>query len=328
MKYFNLPEGEKVSRIILGCWAFAGGANWGHQDESDSIETIHAALDLGINTLDTALVYGNGLSQKIVGKAIRDRRSEVVIYDKIPQARLGYDDAIATVEECLSNLGIETIDVIQIHWSNPDIPMEETIRAIEKLKSDGKIRYFGVCNFGPKQMESLLRYAKPISNQVAYSLIARAIEFDIQPLCHSQSIDILAYSPLMQGLLTGKYRTVEDVPAGRMRTRHFSGERSDARHGGPGYEEQTFKAIGDFVRICEREGLEPADVALAWILHQPSLAATICGARNVEQVQKNVKGAEDRLSDDLLRQLEGISDPLKEQMGSNADLWNSETRIF
>ncbi len=351
MTYHTLSNTDlSISRIVLGCWAFAGGSNWGDQDRTVSIRTIHAARDGGISTLDTAIGYGNGVSQQVVGEAIKGHRSEYVVLDKIPQGKARYADAIDTAETCLKNLGTDYIDLLQLHWANREVPFDETLRAAEKLKTDGKIRHFGVCNFGPKQLEAILRgtheagnrdavAAEPdapvapepvadvgeqiavASNQVAYSLLFRAVELEILPQCRERGIDLLAYSPLLQGLLTGKFASADDVPEGRARTRHFSSARGQVRHGESGREGRTFAAVEAVVRIAEEAGVPPADVALAWVLAKQGFAAAICGARSAEQVATNIRAAETELSTDVIKAVDKATEDLKHALGPNADMW-------
>lgn len=328
MQYFTVaPDGPRASRIILGCWPFGGGRTWGSQAEDDSIKTIHAASDAGINSLDTALGYGDGESQRVVGKAIAGRRSDFVIFDKIPRDQAAPRQVQAAAETALRNLGTDYIDVFQLHWANSDVPLSETVEAAEKLRAAGKIRHFAVCNFGPEQLDELLGLTDVPTNQLAYSLLSRAIEFEIQPKCVKNKIGILAYSPLMQGLLTGKYASAEQVPAGRARTRLFSGDREFARHGEPGCEEAAFAAVAGIRAACERAGTAMADAALSWVLARDGVAAAICGARTPEQIESNVRAAELSLDSAFIEELDRATEPVKQALGRNADLWNADSRI-
>lgn len=329
MQYFNVPGADfKASKVILGCWAFAGGSNWGDQAEADSVRTIHAALDRGINTLDTALMYGGGISEKVVAKAVKGRRDDVLIYDKIPSGKLRPEDVVESAHTILRNLDTDYVDVMQIHWGDREVPIADTVGALETLRDQGKIRHFGVCNFGPELLGETLNLWTPVSNQVSYSLLARAVEYEIRPVCEKNHIGILAYSPLQQGLLGGKYLKIEDFPEGRMRTRHFSGEREGSRHGGPGYEELTFEAVNRIYAHCGQKGLSMADASLAWVLAQPGVDAVIAGARTEAQLEENARAAELVLEPRVLEELGRFTDSLKEAMGANADLWSRESRIW
>ncbi|MFP4376618.1 MAG: aldo/keto reductase [Spirochaetales bacterium] len=332
MTYTTLSGTDlEISRIILGSWTFAGGMNWGDQSDKQSIRAIHAAADHGITTIDTALGYGDGKAQQVVGKAVSDRREKYIILDKIPETMAGYEGSINAAEQCLKNLGTDYIDLLQLHWDNPDVPVEETLRAALKLRQDGKIRHFGVCNFGVEQMRRLDAVGELTiaSNQLPYSLLARSIEYEIQPECERRGLSMLAYSPIAQGLLAGKFDNADQVPEGRARTRHFSNDRPNARHGEPGCEEETFGAIARIADICQSRNVSMSAVALSWVLHQPMLAAAIVGARNDEQTAHNAAAADLKLDDQMIQSLDAATEVVKERLGRNADLWQSgdSTRI-
>ncbi len=191
-----------------------------------------------------------------------------MIASKVGPNHLHQADLIEACERSLQNLGTDYIDLYQVHWPNWEIPFEETFRTLEKLRDDGKIRAIGVSNFGPKDLADAINLAHIEVNQLACNLLMRAVEYDIQPMCAEHGIGMLCYSPLAQGLLTGKFRSADDVPEGRARTRHFSNERSLARHGEPGCEQATFEAI-DRIRKVAGEIEQPMGrLALAWLLHQ------------------------------------------------------------
>lgn len=329
MKYFTIPGTEiSVSRLILGCWAFAGGDYWGAQQDKESVKTIHAALDSGVNALDTALAYGNGISEKVVGKAVKGKRDKVIIYDKIPSGKLKYDDVIESAHTILKNLGTDYVDVMQIHWGDKSVPISETLGALKTLLKEGKIRHFGVSNFGPQLLNETLNILPPVSNQLSYSLLSRAVEFEIQEVCVENSIGILAYSPLQQGLLAGKYLSIGDFPKGRMRTRHFSSEHEGVRHGQPGHEGETFRTVNAVHEFCRERNLNMADASLAWLLAQKGMDAVIAGARTVDQIQENINAVDMDLKPRDAEELSRITEPLKNEMGSNADLWSRESRIW
>lgn len=171
MKYTLLPRTElTVSRIALGCWGFAGGSMWGPQDEKSSIDTIHTALDNGINFLDTAEGYGDGYSEEVIGKALQNRRQDAVIATKVSADRLQASEVKKACEASLSRLQTDYIDLYQIHWPSTDgTPIEETCGAMDDLIQEGKVRFFGVCNFARKNLTELLPVKKPASNQLSYA---------------------------------------------------------------------------------------------------------------------------------------------------------------
>ncbi len=313
----------EVSVLALGCWALAGGSGWGDQDEAEAIATIHAALDRGINHLDTAEAYGGGRSEEIVGKALVGRRAEAVVATKISPNHTDPAELRAYCEASLRRLQTDYVDHYIVHWPITTHPVEESFAVLEDLKREGKIRSIGVSNFGLRQLgEAQATGAQIDCNQLCYSLISRAIEFEILPLCRAHGVNVSAYMPLMQGLLTGKYRTVDDVPAFRARTRHFNAERAPARHGQPGAEEETFAAI-DAVRAIAAELNEPmANVALAWLIAQPGLVSAIAGARRPDQVARNAAAASLELPPETMARLDAATDALKKKLGPNADYWH------
>lgn len=318
---------EELSNLTLGCWALVGGTEWGDQDESLSIQTIHAAIDHGITSLDTAPMYGGGTSERILGKALQGKRDQVFIADKISPGVSTVADVQKACDESLGLLQTDVIDLMQVHWPDHEVPFEETIEALQSLKEAGKVKRIGVCNFSAKDLKEWIALGGEVySNQLPYSLLTRSIEFDIIPQCIESEIGVLAYSPIMQGLLTGKFKTADEVPDGRARSRHFNTNRALARHGGPGCEEETFAAISEVGRIADELGASMTEVAIAWVMQQPGLSSTIIGARNPEQVEQNVKARELQLSDGVLGELARVTDTVKSFLGSNPDLWAEETR--
>ena len=328
MKYDLLGEASvKISAIGMGCWAFAGGAYWGTQEEKDSIDTINAAMHAGINFFDTAEMYGDGKSEEVVGKALQHCRSQVVIATKAASSNLSHEKLIKACEQSLKRLKTDYIDLYQIHWPNREVPFEETAKALELLVQQGKVRTVGVCNFGALDMESILKATSIVSNQLPYSLLWRAIEGEILPQCINKDVGILCYSPLSQGLLTGKYKSVEEVPAGIAGTRYYSKERSaNARHGESGLETETFYAIDKIRKICERLGKPMGNIAVAWLLAQKGIKSVLVGARTPKQLHENIKAGSIILGDDVIKALSDATLELKQKVGNNPDMWEGKQK--
>lgn len=327
MRYINLPGTDwNVSAVAMGCWALAGDQTWGPQDEAESIATIHAALDAGINFFDTAELYGAGLAEEVLGKALRGQREKVFLASKFNWENARYDRVISACEASLRRLRTDVIDLYQIHWANWDVPFEETWSALEELKRQGKIRAIGVCNFGVQDLTAILRLGKPVTNQLPYGLLFRAIEYDILPLCRAKNIGVLCYSPLTIGLLTGKYRTPDEVPPGRARTRHFSSTRPLTRHGEPGCEAETFAAIHQIEEVAKQLGVTVVRLALAWLLAQPGVTSVINGMRRPHQARENAAAADLSLPTEVVEQMRRITDPVKEKLGPNPDMWEGSAR--
>ena len=328
MRYRKLGKsGIEVSAVALGCWTFAGGRPWGAQDEALSVATIHAALDAGVNFLDTAENYGDGISECVLGKALAGRRRDAVIATKFSGGRHRPEEIREACEGSLERLGTDHIDLYQIHWPNRNTPFAEQMGALERLKEEGKIRAIGACNLGKLDLADFAAAGRFETDQVAYNLLWRAIEFDIMDACVENNVGILPYSSLMQGLLTGKFRSAGEVPPGRSGTRIYSKDQSDATDGEEGYEEETFAAIDRIRSLCEEMNQPMARVALAWLLHHPSVTSVLAGARTPEQLKENVTGADLELSDDVVKQLSLATDDLKQKLGPNPDMWETESRM-
>lgn len=325
-----LPHTDfEISRMIFGCWAIVGGFNWGAQDERDSIEAIREAYDQGITCFDTAEAYGNGHSENLLAKALYDRRKEIVIASKVGPADFAPENVVKACERGLKNLKTDYIDLYQLHWPNPDIPLPETLGALQRLKESGKIRAYGVSNFGNQSLDTCKNSGFKISsNQMAYNLLFRAIEFSILPQCLAENVPVLCYSPIMQGLLTGKFTSWEDVPDDRARTRHFTKDRPQARHQERGCEAETFQTISAIKAFSEEVQIPMGSLSLAWLLAQKGIGGVIVGGRNADQVKKNHAALQVRLTPDMIQQLNTITDPLKARLGANADLWQTESRVF
>ena len=322
MKYVSLgKKGMKVSTIGLGCWAFAGGNYWGRQEEQDSINTIMAAMEAGVNFFDTAEMYGDGKSEEVVGKALQHCRDKVVIATKAASANLSAEKLIEACEQSLKRLKTDYVDLYQIHWPNRSVPFEETAIALEQLVQQGKVRALGVCNFGVRDMEAIHKVANIITNQLPYGLLWRAIENEILPQCIKKNTGVLCYSPLSQGLLTGKYKSPDEVPLGITGTRFYSHERSNARHGESGFEVETFEAVARIRKICEKTGESMGNVSIAWAMKQKGVASVLVGARAPEQLNENIKAADLDVSKDVLRELSEATADLKRKVGNNPDMW-------
>jgi len=316
-----------ISAICLGCWGFSNDFMWHDQAEQDSINTIHAALDLGVNFLDTAEGYGAGASEEVVGRALKGRRGDVVIASKVSDANLASNDLIAACERSLSRMDTDYIDLYQIHWPSRVVPMAESLDTLQNLQKQGKIRAIGVSNFGPLDMAELFSLGRAESNQLAYSLLARAIEYEIQPICVEQEMSILCYSPLLHAILTGKFQNADEVPDERARTRHFSSDRPMTVHDSPGCETETFAAVDAIRQISADLGQPMIEVALAWLMARPGVGSVIAGARNVAQIEQIVHASEIDLSAEAIARLDAATDEVKQRLGTNPDMWRTESRL-
>ena len=327
MKYRTLGQTNiRVSTLCMGCWGLANDFHWGPQDDADSIATVHAALDAGVTFFDTAESYGDGHADEVLGRALQGIRHEVIIASKVSGGNLAPDDLIRSCETSLHRLNTDYLDLFQIHWPSRAIPLTESWAAMERLQREGKVRALGVSNFGVIDLPELLKVGFPLSNQLPYNLLFRAVEFGVQQLCVANDISILAYSPLMHGLLTGKFASMDAMPVTRARTRHFSPRWPHIRHHEPGCEAETSAALQAIRQISEETGHAMTHLALAWLLRQPGVTSVITGMRRPDQARDSALAADIDLSPDLLHRLDLATRPVKEALGPNLDMWQTEPR--
>ncbi len=300
-----------LTTIGLGAWAMGGdwAFGWGPQDDADSIAAIQRALELGVNWIDTAPIYGLGHSEEVVGKAIAGRREEVIIATKCGRAwdeqgnPLGLLKAEAIrreVEASLRRLKIETIDLYQIHWPQPDEDIEEGWGAMAELVRAGKVRYIGVSNFSVAQLQRLQPIHPVASLQPPYSMIRREVEAETLAYCAAQHIGVLAYSPMQAGLLTGRFS--------REKLAHMAP--GDWRRRNPYFQEPslsaTLKLVEQLRPLAERRGRNVAQLALAWVLRRPELTAAIAGARTPGQIEETAPAGDWVLSEEEVAEIESL----------------------
>ncbi|MDX2239341.1 MAG: aldo/keto reductase [Leptolyngbyaceae cyanobacterium bins.302] len=311
-------SGIAITPIITGTWQ-AGKSMWVGIEDADTIAALRAAVEAGITAVDTAEVYGKGHSERVVGEALSGVRDRVIYMTKVFANHLKYDQVIAACESSLTNLKTDYIDLYQIHWPSGSwnsevVPIEETMRALNDLKQQGKIRAIGVSNFSREQLAEAMQYGRVDSLQPPYSLFWRYVEQDLLPYCVEQNISILAYSPLAQGLLTGRFQRghqfdPEDV---RAKSKLFIGENF----------ERALNALDKLKPIAERHHTTLGNLALAWLIAQPQTNA-IVGVRHAEQAIQNAQAAEVKLSDADLAEISAIGDSVFLPMqDGNPVMWN------
>ena len=299
-----------LTPIGFGAWAVGGGnwaMSWGPQDDNASIAAIHKAIDLGVNWIDTATIYGLGHSEEIVGKAVKQSRVKPFIFTKSGMVWNEKREIKRTlleirreVEDSLRRLQVEHIDLYQIHWPVEDTDIEEGWSTMADLKREGKVRHIGVSNFSTAQMERCLEIAPITSLQPPYSMLNRAVEAEILPYCLDHRIGVINYAPMHSGLLTGamsKERFANLPP-------------DDFRRNAKNYQEPLFSrnlAIADFLKqIGARHDVSAGVVAIAWTLANPAVTAAIVGGRSPEQVEGVWPAAKFHLAEDELREVEAF----------------------
>ncbi|MBD2002425.1 MULTISPECIES: aldo/keto reductase [Cyanophyceae] len=307
----------QITPIIMGTWQ-AGKKMWVGIEDADSIKAIRAAFDAGITTVDTAEVYGEGHSEQIVAQALSDVRDKAVYATKVFANHLKYDQVIEACARSLKNLNTDYIDLYQIHWpagtfKSEIVPIEETMNALNHLKEQGKIRTIGVSNFNRTQLEEAAQYGRIDSLQPPYSLFWRSVEKDLTPYCVENNISIVAYSPLAQGLLTGKFEPGHkfDPQDNRAKNKLFQGENYD----------RAQSALDKLRPIAERHQCSLAQLALAWLIAQPQGNA-IAGARNEQQAVDNAKAGDINLSADDVQEIDAIGRIVTDHLDDNPIMWN------
>ena len=307
----------QVTPIIMGTWQ-AGKNDWVGIEDEQIIEALRAAFVNGITTFDTAEDYGNGYSEKIIGKALGKVRDRVVYASKVWCTHLKYDQVIAACDRSLKNLQTDYIDLYQIHWpagifGSEIVPIAETMAALNHLQEQGKIRAIGVSNFSRSQIAEAANYGNIDSFQPPYSLFWRKIEAAEMPYCVENNITILAYSSLAQGLLTGKFGLDLQLLPGdnRIENKLFDRENN----------QRVQQALAQLRPIAEACHCTLAQLALAWLIAQPQTCA-IAGARNAQQAIANATAAELQLSADILGQVEAIGRIVTDHLDSDPVMWN------
>ena len=304
----------QLTAIGFGAWAIGGGNwefAWGPQDDNASIAAIHRALDLGINWIDTAAIYGLGHSEEVVGKAIRSTSHKPLVFtkcsmrwhaDRTIYRSLKADSLAEEVENSLRRLGVETIDLYQIHWPDPVEQIEEGWEALARFQKEGKVRYIGVSNFNVEQTKRAQAIAPITSLQPPYSMLRRAIETEILPFAQANNIGVINYSPMVSGLLTGKMTAerVAALPADDWRRRAV--EFKEPRLS------RNMKLVELLREIGSAHNVSPGVVAIAWTLRNPAITAAIVGGRSAEQVEGVVPALEFRLSDEEFGRINAFLD--------------------
>ncbi|MBF2057198.1 MAG: aldo/keto reductase [Cyanobacterium sp. T60_A2020_053] len=306
-----------ITPIIMGTWQ-AGKRMWAGIEDKESIKAIQEAVDLGITTIDTAEVYGEGHSERIVGKALKQRRDEVIYATKVFANHLQYEQVIEACHNSLTNLQTDYIDLYQIHWpsgtwNTPIVPIEETMRALNHLKQEGKIRAIGVSNFSVAQLEEARQYGQIDSIQPPYSLFWRGIEKEIQPYCVEHNISILAYSSLAQGILTGKFGSKPTFAEGD--------HRKDHRLFQSPHWERVQNGLAQLAPIVKAYNCTPGQGALVWLINQPQTNG-IVGARNSQQVKENAQAMHIDFSAEDLQKISDIGKTVTDHLDDNLVMWN------
>ena len=316
MKYRKLGHtGLIVSEVALGSMQFGGKMNMGNLGQEDTTQMVKLALDHGINFIDTADVYSLGESETLLGNALKGIREEIVLATKfrLPMGA-NFNRGGATrvnimreVEGSLKRLQTDYIDLYQVHGWDSNTPLEETLRSLDDLVRQGKVRYIGLSNLMSWQaataimLQERLGLERYVTAQMYYSLVGRGLEYEFQSFAEYHDVGILVWSPLAGGFLAGKYDRDNPPPAGS----RFA----DAGQFVPFDRETGYRIVDALKEVAEKHGVTPARVAIAWVLNRPAVSSVIVAARRADQLEDNIRAVDLRLSDDDVRKLDTVSDP-------------------
>jgi len=311
--------------VTFGAWAI-GGLFWGGSDDAQAVDAIRAAIDHGIDAIDTAPIYGCGHSETLVGRAVQGRRDRVKILTKLglrwdkaegefhfriksPQGHevvvyknLTRDSILFECEQSLKRLQTDVIDLYQVHWPTRTAPPAEVMGTLQELQKQGKIRHIGVSNYNSDQLHEAMAAGPVVSNQIKYNLLEREIEADPLPYCRDHNIGVIAYSPMAMGLLTGKVTMDRTFPE------------TDIRSWKPWFQpanrRRVLAAIDAIHPIAADHNATPGQVAVAWVLAQPGITTALVGARNARQVAENARAAEITLSEEETARIREVFEAL------------------
>jgi aryl-alcohol dehydrogenase-like predicted oxidoreductase len=301
-----------LTTVGLGTWAHGGpwAFGWGPQDDADSIAAIQRALDLGVNWLDTAAIYGFGHSEEVIGEAIKGRREEVIIATKCGRvgdrsagtlaSNLKRDFVRHEIENSLRRLQTDYVDLYQIHWPIPDEDIEEGWETVAEIVREGKARYAGVSNFSVDQMRRLQPIHPIASLQPPYNMLRREVEAEILPFCAANQIGVISYSPMNAGLLTGRVTHERSAGFGeddwRVRNENFREPKLS----------RNLALVEALRPIAQREGVTLSQLAIGWVLRRPEITAAIVGARRPQQIEETAPAGDYAMPADVAAEIETL----------------------
>ena len=349
METREIAKNIKISRLGMGCWSFGGGEYWGEQNQKDVDTVVHKALDCGVNFFDTARMYNDGESEKSLGLALKNKRTQAVICSKVSPAKAYYKTLKEECETSLKNLNTDYIDIYMMHWpinkfgikhftDDPEIiknppASEEAFRALSDLRKEGKIKAVGVSNYGVTQTREALDLCPELSvTEMTYNIISRAIESEILPFCLEKNISVITSMSLMQGILTGRYAKIEDIPPNQAHSRHFKNERGlgTSRHYEDGAEDEITEVLKTLSSLSTQLNITVAQLSVAWVFANKQIDCALLGSRNETELTENIRAAEIILSPDIVEKINAVSLPVLKKLGDNPDYYENtkNSRIY
>lgn len=312
MQHRNLGNtGLSVSAIGFGCWEM-GNPGYGQSDDNEMMAAVNRAIDLGVTLFDTAPNYGFGGSEEVLGRALGARRKDVILVSKVGitwdpvTLTAKFDGRYSTIKrinaESLRRLGTDYLDLVLMHWPDPETPIEETIRALEELRTEGKARHVGVSNFSAYELREAQRHAPICANEVGYNLFDRRWEREMFPTAQELGVGIMAYGPMAHGLLTG---TMPRENAFDERDWRRQGTIFGQRLFGPNLN-QNLDVVDGLLTIADRLGTSLPLLALAWVLRHPAVSVALAGCRSPREIEENVRALDLTLDPDILAEIDGV----------------------
>ncbi|MDP8299275.1 MAG: aldo/keto reductase [Candidatus Tantalella remota] len=307
MKYRKLGNTDmEVSAVCLGSWVF-GGDCWGDVEDLQSVQVVKEAIENGINFIDTAPVYGSGRSEKVIGRVLSKADEKIFVATKCGleiegkaiRPNLTKEFIREEIENSLKRLNVETVDLYQCHWPDPNTPMEESFGELNALVGEGKIKHIGVSNFSEEQLAEALTFSNVVSNQVQYSLLDREIEEDLIPFCGEKGVSILSYGPLGGGILTGKYKELPQVSKGDVKSFFYKFYREP-------FWSQARGLVDVLDDIADEHGVPTSQVAMNWVLSRSEVGSCIVGCRSSDQLKSNIAASDWELSTEELERIPQI----------------------
>ncbi len=314
MEYRKLGKwGVRVSEVALGSWLTYGGS----VQEKESIEQVHYAYEHGVNFFDTANVYAHGVAEQVIGKALaKIKRDDIFLATKVffPMGNGPNDRGLSrkhVIEQCrasLKRLNTDYVDLLQCHRYDPETPVEELVKTMEILTTQGKILYWGVSEWPAAKIQEAMDVARqlgappPVSNQPAYNMLYRDIETDVSPVSEKNGLGQVVFSPLAQGVLTGKYLPGQPPP----RDSRAAGPNAAFLQHRDSMSKENLEKVQQLSKVAQELGLSMAQLALAWILRLPAISSVIIGATKRSQIEDNLKAAGIKLTPETLKRIEGI----------------------
>jgi len=308
----RIGHGDKTHNTLgLGCWTF-GGAQWGGQDDDESLDAMRKALDLGLTHFDTASGYGGGHSERLVGRFIEDKRDAIFLASK-QGANKSKEKFAASIRSSLERLGTDSIDLYYIHWPSSKFDLRPTMEALVEAKDEGVVGAIGVSNFSVEQMDQVMEVGRIDAHQLCYNLLWRWDESDVIPYCIDHDIAVVTYSSIAQGILTGKFPKHPEFKEGDQRPNTTLFDDDVWPH--------VYRGVEEMKTLAADAGRSLTHLAIRWVAEQPGITSILVGARNADQVAENAAAMEGEIDPSVFERLTELSDSIAESIPDTGNIF-------